>query len=114
MDSAALLREQLDALNGGISHAMVTIVEADGSTPRKNGKMLVFENGDTLGTIGGGSAECLQDIRPFLCRHKQHRHDLRRAHKGAYRVLPIKAAAGHVRRGPCRLRSAQGSRIYGL
>ena len=59
MDSAALLREQLDALNGGISHAMVTIVEADGSTPRKNGKMLVFENGDTLGTIGGGSAECL-------------------------------------------------------
>ena len=24
MDSAALLREQLDALNGGISHAMVT------------------------------------------------------------------------------------------
>lgn len=59
MDPAALLREQLDALNGGISHAMVTIVEADGSTPRKNGKMLVFENGDTLGTIGGGSAECL-------------------------------------------------------
>lgn len=53
MDPAALLREQLDALNGGISHAMVTIVEADGSTPRKNGKMLVFENGDTLGTIGG-------------------------------------------------------------
>lgn len=59
MDPAALLRGQLDALNGGISHAMVTIVEADGSTPRKNGKMLVFENGDTLGTIGGGSAECL-------------------------------------------------------
>ena len=59
MDSAALLREQLDALNGGISHAMVTIVEADGSAPRKNGKMLVFENGDTLGTIGGGSTECL-------------------------------------------------------
>ena len=42
MDPAALLREQLDALNGGIGHAMVTIVEADGSTPRKNGKMLVF------------------------------------------------------------------------
>ena len=129
MDPAVLLREQLDALNGGISHAMVTIVEADGSAPRKNGKMLVFENGDTLGTIGGGSAECLaakdamecirrrerlQDIRPLLCCHKQHRHDLRRAHKGAYRVLPIKAAAGHVRRGPRRLRSAQGSRIYGL
>lgn len=39
MDPAALLREQLDALNGGISHAMVTIVEADGSAPpqkRKN------------------------------------------------------------------------------
>lgn len=35
MDSAALLRGQLDALNGGISHAMVTIVEADGSTPAK-------------------------------------------------------------------------------
>ena len=34
MDPAALLREQLDALNGGISHAMVTIVEADGSTPK--------------------------------------------------------------------------------
>ena len=59
MDTAALLKEQLDALKGGISHAMVTIVEADGSAPRKSGKMLVFEGGETSGTIGGGSAEYL-------------------------------------------------------
>lgn len=48
MDSAALLREQLDALNGGISHAMVTIVEADGSTPAKTGKCWYLKTGIPL------------------------------------------------------------------
>lgn len=48
MDPAALLREQLNALNGGISHAMVTIVEADGSAPRRNGKCWYLKTGIPL------------------------------------------------------------------
>ena len=38
--------------------ALATVVEAKGSTPRRPGaKMLVFEDGQTLGTVGGGCAE---------------------------------------------------------
>ena len=38
--------------------ALVTIVETHGSTPRKAGsRMLIFPNGDTNGTIGGGCGE---------------------------------------------------------
>lgn len=33
---------------------MVTIVDSFGSTPRTNGKMLVYENGLSKGTVGGG------------------------------------------------------------
>lgn len=37
---------------------LVTVVRADGSTPRKVGsRMLVFEDGSLLGTIGGGQVE---------------------------------------------------------
>lgn len=59
MDTAELLRRQLDALESGTSHALLTIVEVTGSSPRKSGKMLVLSDGTAFGTIGGGAAELL-------------------------------------------------------
>jgi len=46
------------ALEAGESAALVTIVAAHGSTPQRVGaKMLVFADGRTVGTIGGGCYE---------------------------------------------------------
>ena len=55
-----LLQAQLDAQRAGEPYAVVTIAEASGSVPRKNGKMLVFSDGRTLGTVGGGPAERME------------------------------------------------------
>ena len=52
-----LLQAQLEAQRAGETYAVVTIVESSGSVPRKNGKLLVFSDGRTLGTVGGGPAE---------------------------------------------------------
>ena len=42
----------------GVKKATVTVIETKGSTPRKAGaKMIVYEDGFTEGTIGGGCAE---------------------------------------------------------
>jgi xanthine dehydrogenase accessory factor len=47
-----------DALERGEEVALVTIVSATGSTPQRVGaKMLVFPDGRTVGTIGGGCYE---------------------------------------------------------
>src|SRR5438876_11864886 len=47
-----------DALERGESAALVTIVSTTGSTPQRIGaKMLVFGDGRTVGTIGGGCHE---------------------------------------------------------
>jgi xanthine dehydrogenase accessory factor len=47
-----------DALERGEPAALVTIVSARGSTPQRVGaKMLVFADGRTVGTIGGGCYE---------------------------------------------------------
>src|SRR5437764_2568827 len=47
-----------DALERGESAALVTIVSTRGSTPQRVGaKMLVFADGRTVGTIGGGCYE---------------------------------------------------------
>ncbi len=47
-----------DALARGEATALVTIVKAEGSTPQRVGaKMLVFADGRTVGTIGGGCYE---------------------------------------------------------
>lgn len=58
----------------GISCTICTIVAASGITPRHVGsKMIVYENGDTFGSIGGGSMEfdvkkaaiqALDDLKP--------------------------------------------------
>src|SRR6476646_12178111 len=46
------------ALERGEAAALVTIVRATGSTPQRVGaKMLVFADGRTVGTIGGGCYE---------------------------------------------------------
>jgi xanthine dehydrogenase accessory factor len=45
----------VDALDRGEPAALVTIVATHGSTPQRVGaKMLVFGDGRTIGTIGGG------------------------------------------------------------
>src|SRR5262249_24578438 len=47
-----------DALDRGEPAALVTIVRTTGSTPQRVGaKMLVFQDGRTVGTIGGGCYE---------------------------------------------------------
>jgi xanthine/CO dehydrogenase XdhC/CoxF family maturation factor len=53
-----MLNEAKDRLDRGERVAMATIVSTRGSTPRKVGaKMLVFEDGLFLGTVGGGCGE---------------------------------------------------------
>jgi xanthine dehydrogenase accessory factor len=47
-----------EALQRGESAALVTIIRTSGSTPQRVGaKMLVFDDGRTVGTIGGGCYE---------------------------------------------------------
>jgi xanthine dehydrogenase accessory factor len=68
-----------EALARGEAVALVTIVRAQGSTPQRVGaRMLVFEDGRTLGTIGGGCYEqdafgkarlALQTGRPTLAQY---------------------------------------------
>jgi xanthine dehydrogenase accessory factor len=46
------------AIDQGQAVVLCTIVESHGSTPRHEGsKMLVFEGGSTVGTVGGGEVE---------------------------------------------------------
>ena len=45
MNAIDIVKEQVLAYENGIDHAVVTIVHSDGSTPRTNGKMIVFSNG---------------------------------------------------------------------
>jgi xanthine dehydrogenase accessory factor len=53
-----ILRAAAEALSRGEPVALVTIVRAQGSTPQRVGaKMLVYADGRTLGTIGGGCYE---------------------------------------------------------
>lgn len=59
MDAIDIVREQVKAYDARKNYAVVTITHSDGSTPRKNGKMLVYEEGSTKGTIGGGAVELL-------------------------------------------------------
>lgn len=48
----------LQAIDKGKKCTLATVVEVKGSTPRKQGsKMVVYENGDIFGTIGGGAVE---------------------------------------------------------
>ncbi len=56
--SEDVLRAVVRAMDAGERAALVTIVSTGGSTPQRVGaKMLVFEDGRTIGTIGGGCYE---------------------------------------------------------
>jgi xanthine dehydrogenase accessory factor len=56
--SPEILTALQEALAGGESVALVTIVSARGSTPQRVGaRMLVYADGRTIGTIGGGCYE---------------------------------------------------------
>jgi xanthine dehydrogenase accessory factor len=53
-----IYKEILRAQDEKKDFAVVTIVKAEGSTPRSaNAKMMVFPDGKTIGTIGGGELE---------------------------------------------------------
>ncbi|SFB12160.1 XdhC family protein [Clostridium frigidicarnis] len=53
-----LLKKILDKLNEGEISALVTLTYSEGSTPRKSGSMMVVsENGDIEGSVGGGMVE---------------------------------------------------------
>jgi xanthine dehydrogenase accessory factor len=68
------------ALDRGEEAALVTIVSAQGSTPQRVGaKMLVFPDGRTVGTIGGGcyendafwkAKEAIQSRKPLLVKYE--------------------------------------------
>jgi xanthine dehydrogenase accessory factor len=56
--SHEVLAALVQALERGEAAALVTVVSTQGSTPQRVGaKMLVFRDGRTLGTIGGGCYE---------------------------------------------------------
>ena len=77
--SQEVLTELVKALERGEEVALVTIVAAQGSTPQRVGaKMIVFPDGRTVGTIGGGcyendafwkAKEALQARKPQLVRY---------------------------------------------
>ncbi len=56
--NAEILRELTAALAAGRPVALVTVVATKRSVPRRAGtKMLVFADGETIGTVGGGEME---------------------------------------------------------
>jgi xanthine dehydrogenase accessory factor len=67
-DAGDLIRILGEAIKGGKSAAFVTVISVDGSTPREAGaKMLVFENAEIEGTVGGGALEALAIKQAVLC-----------------------------------------------
>ncbi|MGL4572556.1 MAG: XdhC family protein [Clostridium sp.] len=53
-----VLQSIINGLENGMSMALVTITSSNGSTPRKNGSIMsVDENGEIIGSIGGGRIE---------------------------------------------------------
>ncbi|MBK7916247.1 MAG: XdhC family protein [Chloroflexi bacterium] len=58
MDNSAILQELLAAQEAGETVILATVIKARGSVPRHAGaKMLVYADGRTSGTIGGGELE---------------------------------------------------------
>ncbi len=67
-ESRNLIRILGEAIDGGKNAAFVTVISADGSTPREAGaKMLVFENSAIEGTVGGGTLEALAIKQAVAC-----------------------------------------------
>jgi xanthine dehydrogenase accessory factor len=58
MEEITLYEELIQLKKAGRSGVLITVVESQGSTPRKAGaKMLVRDDRTTLGTVGGGAVE---------------------------------------------------------
>lgn len=67
-EAAEVIKELCGALDEGRVAALVTVVHAEGSTPRGAGaKMLVFADGSIRGTVGGGSMEALSIRQAVEC-----------------------------------------------
>ena len=99
-----LLQLQLLARQQRTPYAVATIVEATGSTPRTEGKMLVYADGRSAGTIGGGLAEL---------RAKKDAADAIRCGKNRlvrYEVVPQAAASGMACGGALQVRHASAAR----
>ena len=57
-EDARILRQLNAAIEAGRPVALATIVETRRSVPRRAGtKMLIFSDGETAGTVGGGAME---------------------------------------------------------
>lgn len=57
-EALQVARAYIEAQEQGLSAALVTIIQTSGSMPRHTGsKMLVYTNGQIVGTIGGGKME---------------------------------------------------------
>ena len=64
-----ILQKIDDIIKSGKKAALCIIIETKGSSPRKSGsKMIVFEDGNQYGTIGGGSLELkvIEDAKEIL------------------------------------------------
>ncbi|MFA6092518.1 MAG: XdhC/CoxI family protein [Elusimicrobiota bacterium] len=58
-----------EAIESGASAAMLTVISAQGSTPREGGaRMIVYPDGAWAGTVGGGTLEslCMKDALAAL------------------------------------------------
>jgi xanthine dehydrogenase accessory factor len=53
-----VLRQALEWVDGGRTCVLVTVVQAEGSAPRKHGaRMVLASDGQQVGTVGGGEVE---------------------------------------------------------
>lgn len=122
------------ALQDGEDAALVTIISTGGSTPQRVGaKMLVYSDGRTVGTIGGGcyesdaagkARECLRSRRPAIAAYEltsDIAEDTGLICGGRMQVFiePLDAAprlyivgAGHVSLHLARLASDVGFRVH--
>ena len=76
--AADLYRAARDRLDSGEPVAMTSVVATRGSTPQKAGaRMVIFADGKTLGTIGGGciEAEVWSVARKLLTQQRSELHE---------------------------------------
>ena len=58
LSAGEIFTEMKRRLDGGARAAMATVVKTRGSTPQQVGaKMVIFEDGSFIGTVGGGCVE---------------------------------------------------------
>src|ERR1051326_500755 len=76
MSSAEVFREMYKRFdNGASAGAMAAVIKTKGSTPQQTGaKMVVFDDGSFIGTVGGGCVEA--DIYA-ICRETMETGDMK-------------------------------------